>query len=529
MNLSQFFEHWKIVENPFRGEEARNDAVFARMSALTTGDPAAAALHSDFEKVLGDPARPSTAIVFGEKGSGKTAMRLQIEARIARHNRESPDQRMFVVLYDDLNGFLDRLQSRAARHADAARPARTKPRPARSRNGAEQREPDGAEVFKRIRLVDHIDAIVSTGVTRLVTALMSRGRSDEPAPDVHGLELAARRDLLLLQALYDAGEHADERTRRLRRLLHLPPPPAVMWTVLVVLGAIPPVAFVVWSIFSPQGAQDLWRLVVLLVLLGLWFGVLIRRLVVDRFRVRSLARRLQRQLRVLDRPERSLARALDALSSRDRDAEVLPVTESEDIRYAMLARLRRVLAGLGYAGIVVIVDRVDEPRLVAGDAERMRQLIWPMMSNKFLQQDAIGFKLLLPIELRYAVFKESSGFFQEARLDKQNMIERLSWTGATLYDLCAARLNACRAEGEPPISLAAMFDEDVTRQDLIDALEQMHQPRDAFKFLYRCFSEHCAGVPAESGQYRVPRLLMETVRRQEAERVQQLHRGIRPA
>ena len=29
MNLSQFFDHWKIVENPFRGEEARNDAVFA--------------------------------------------------------------------------------------------------------------------------------------------------------------------------------------------------------------------------------------------------------------------------------------------------------------------------------------------------------------------------------------------------------------------------------------------------------------------------------------------------------------------
>ena len=31
MNLSQFFEHWAIVENPFRGEEARTDAIFARM------------------------------------------------------------------------------------------------------------------------------------------------------------------------------------------------------------------------------------------------------------------------------------------------------------------------------------------------------------------------------------------------------------------------------------------------------------------------------------------------------------------
>ena len=27
MNISQFFEHWAIAENPFRGEEARHDEV----------------------------------------------------------------------------------------------------------------------------------------------------------------------------------------------------------------------------------------------------------------------------------------------------------------------------------------------------------------------------------------------------------------------------------------------------------------------------------------------------------------------
>ena len=40
MNLAQFLEHWSIVENPFRGEEARTDAIFARsdspsMSGMT--------------------------------------------------------------------------------------------------------------------------------------------------------------------------------------------------------------------------------------------------------------------------------------------------------------------------------------------------------------------------------------------------------------------------------------------------------------------------------------------------------------
>ncbi len=527
MNLQQFFEHWKIVENPFRGEEARNDAVFARMSSLTSGDPAAAALHSDFEKVLGDPSRPTTSIVFGEKGSGKTAMRLQIEARLARHNREHPRGRLFVILYDDMNGFLDRLQSRTARRSEGTRGGRTHRR-------GESGEPDPSDLFKRVRLVDHVDAILSIGVTRLVSAILKRGRAaDESGAltigDVHALDRGARRDLLMLQAIYDAADHPDERTRRLRRLLHLPPPPAVLWGVLVVLGAIPPLAFVVWSILNPAGSQDLWRLVVLVVMLMGWGAILVRRLLVDRLRVTGLARRLHRQLRVLDRSERSLAKAIDSLPTAERDPSLLPVTETEDTRYAMLARFRRVLSGLGFAGTVVIVDRVDEPRLVAGDAERMRLLVWPMLSNKFLQQEGMGFKLLLPIELRHALFKESSAFFQEARLDKQNLIERLSWTGATLYDLCAARINACRAPDAPPVSLVDLFAEDVNRQDLMDALEQMHQPRDAFKYLYRCFSEHCAGVPAESGQYRVPRLLMETVRRQEAERVQQLHRGIRPA
>ena len=82
--------------------------------------------------------------------------------------------------------------------------------------------------------------------------------------------------------------------------------------------------------------------------------------------------------------------------------------------------------------------------LVAGRPERMRRLTWPLFDSKFLQQDAIGFKLLLPIELRYLMKKEDATFFQEARLDKQSMVDRLAWSGATLYDLCSARLRACR-------------------------------------------------------------------------------------
>ncbi|MEL7473108.1 MAG: hypothetical protein AAGK04_07310, partial [Planctomycetota bacterium] len=170
-----------------------------------------------------------------------------------------------------------------------------------------------------------------------------------------------------------------------------------------------------------------------------------------------------------------------------------------------------------------------EPTLISGAPDRMRAVVWPILNNKFLQLEDFGLKLLLPIELRHALFKESTAFFQEARLDKQNLVERLSWTGAMLYDVCDARLQACRQSGVEPISLLDLFAEDVTRQDLVDALDHMHQPRDAFKFLYQCLTEHCSNVTADQESFRVPRLVLEQVRKRESERLQQLYRGIRPA
>jgi len=98
-----------------------------------------------------------------------------------------------------------------------------------------------------------------------------------------------------------------------------------------------------------------------------------------------------------------------------------------------------------------------------------------------------------------------------------------------LYDLCNARLAACREPGAEPITVLDLFAEDVTRQDIVDALDQMHQPRDAFKLLYQCLSEHCSNVTEDQAQWRIPRLVLETVRKEQAERVRQLYRGVRPA
>lgn len=511
MNLQQFFDHWSIAENPFRGEEARQDAVFTRLSQLdASGRPRAA--HSDFEKIIGRLEYPSTSIVFGEKGSGKTAIRMQIARRIGEHNKANPDRKVLLVAYDELNTLLDQFHQRYG--------------------GG-----DIQECFNRIRLVDHIDGILMRSVPGVVDAIIGEtatGRSTDLGEHVRrtarALDPTSRKDLLLLQALYDRPDRAHERTGKLRRSLRLPLPlPRLVWGALAYAGWLLPAGVLAAFIWLNGNSASLFWQSLFIGAVVIWLAFLLKRFAWESVAMKRLARRIRRQIRGSTRSDLSYIQSFRQLDPAVLRGSSLPTNDSDDTRYALLAKFRQAIAGFGYHSIIVVIDRVDEPTLINGDASRMRAVVWPMFNNKFLQQDGLGIKMLLPIELRHALFKESSSFFQEARLDKQNLVERLTWSGPTLYDLCEARLAACLAEGAQPIALLDLFAEDVTRQDLVDALEQMHQPRDAFKFLYACLNEHCSNVTSQEQSFRVPRLVLESVRRQQAERVQQLYRGIGPA
>ncbi len=514
MTVAEFLAHHALTENPFRGEEARSDSVFARMHGHAQGDAHhhAATFHGDFEKILGSLSQPASSVVFGEKGSGKTAIRMQIGERIAEHNAMNPDRRVLLVANDELNAILDRFHQAVGGKTPA-------------------------DSLKETRLVDHLDIILRTAVPILTDAALARASAGplDLGPDAKRLfkrlTPQARRDLLQLQALYDREDSAEARTAQLRSRLRVGLPGAGFATgvLLVLLPLMVGGVAVYQHFFAPPQMREPWATWAVVVAGGLYLIYLLKHLAFNRLFNLAQARRIRKQLRILSRGEISFARSLRLLPAALRDSRQLPVTHSDEQRFAFMQKLKRVLRELAYDGLIVVVDRVDEPTLINGDAERMRAFVWPMLNNKFLQQPGVGIKLLLPIELRHALFKESNAFFEQARLDKQSMVERLTWTGSMLYDLCQSRLEACRMTGEPDASLMSLFAEDVTRQDVIEALDQMHQPRDAFKLLYRCISEHCAGVTRDQGQFRIPRLLLETVRKSEADRVQGLYRGIRPA
>ena len=87
MNIQQFLAHHSLTANPFVEEDAQTDRVFKEHCLRDTFHPA-------WEKIYGNPADPSTSIVFGEKGSGKTAIRLQMFEHLLLHNGQHPAERV---------------------------------------------------------------------------------------------------------------------------------------------------------------------------------------------------------------------------------------------------------------------------------------------------------------------------------------------------------------------------------------------------------------------------------------------------
>ncbi|MEK6248348.1 MAG: hypothetical protein N2C12_09230, partial [Planctomycetales bacterium] len=101
MKIQQFLEHHGLANNPFVEEDAQTDPVFKEHCLKEI-------FHPTWDKIFGDPSEPSTSLVFGEKGSGKTAMRLQILEHLNDYNQQHSDDQVFVIDYVDFNPFLDR-------------------------------------------------------------------------------------------------------------------------------------------------------------------------------------------------------------------------------------------------------------------------------------------------------------------------------------------------------------------------------------------------------------------------------------
>jgi hypothetical protein len=459
MKTQAFLEHHGIGANPFAEEDAQTDPVFKDFCIGNTH-------HPTWDKIYGNPAEPATSIVFGEKGAGKTALRLQIVKHLTEYNGEHPTERVYVIEYDDFNPFLDRFRDRfGARHRSTSR------------------------LLADWKLWDHMDAILSLGVTGLVDRILGSKHPNDPptnaldGADMRVLDRSQARDLLILAACYDqsTAETSKGRWRRLRRKLRFRTWPA-FWPIAVGFTGTLVVAALVIYMQAWHWLKTPWPYVAAAAIWLPWVGKLVSRF----WRATSIAR----NTRVGKHSANQLRQILMNFRSTDIAGQPFPNKQRTDDRYELLAKFQGILESLGFHGIVILVDRVDEPHVINGSVEQMRTLLWPMLDNKFLKHPGIGFKLLLPIELAQFIDREDRDFYQRARLDKQNLIPSLEWTGEALFDVATARLRACALPGRSP-ALRELFDDSIDDQRLTAAFRGLRVPRHLFKFMYRLFVAHC--------------------------------------
>lgn len=463
MKVQQFLDHLGIARNPFAEEDAQTDPVFKEHCIEST-------FHPTWDKVYGDPNEPSTSIIFGEKGSGKTAMRLQLARHLEQHSDRQPGRRLFVIHYDDFNPFLDRFRDRlGSRHRRADR------------------------VLANWKLWDHMDSILSLAVTGLIDRILEVKQPSLAVAcqidqaDVEKLDRHQARDLLLLAACYDqsTAETFKGRWHRLRKRLrfqtwqaHWQLALGWAWTVLLLI--------VVLVVIGYGGADWLPPWWVYPIVLAAGWAPWLWKL----WKTFWLSRRILRRMRVGNHETNPLRQVLMHFTPAELAGQPLPDKDSTDDRYELLLKLQAILETLGHRGIIVLVDRVDEPHLINGSAELMKALLWPMLDNKFLKHPGLGIKLMLPMELTRFIEREERDFYQRARLDKQNMIPSFEWTGEALFDLASARVRACAKPGAKP-TLTDFFDPAVTQSRLIEAFRTLRVPRRLFKFLYHLIATHC--------------------------------------
>jgi hypothetical protein len=307
--------------------------------------------------------------------------------------------------------------------------------------------------------------------------------NDLPVDAMRRLDRFQKRDLLLLAACYDNSitQSFQSRWFRLRNKLRFWP--WQNWAVRL-LALVTTAAVIGVILYNKQYAwfTRIWPWLIIAAGWAPWLVRFCRRW--------WAARRVAKNLRTVNRDIMPLRQVLAQFSSRDISGQPLPGKERTDDRYELLYKFQGLLKTFGFSGIVVLVDRVDEPHLMNGSLENMRGLVWSMLDNKFLKQPGLGLKLLLPIELAEFVEKENRDFYQRARLDKQNMVPSLQWSGESLYDLAGARVAACAAKGANP-QLRDLFDDSIDERRLVDAFATLRVPRHLFKFLYRLLAAHC--------------------------------------
>jgi hypothetical protein len=488
MFTHEWRKHWGLRTDPFACEDADKDYVLAEIDAD--------AVHTGFDRIYGDPRMPAPGIVFGEKGSGKSGLRLMMRRHLATYNEGRDTDRVFVVEYIEFNPYLEHFRGRSSRKA--------------------------ADVLAEWTVSDHLDCLLSLGTTKLVDLCLDEDASGK-------LSHKQKVNLLLLAALYYDSERrtAAEAVRKLRLAIRrLNGRQVLRWTALVLLTAVgAAVAVFPFLVEGDHGAPKWWHLAGGLLVAGTWLA--------DAFlgwRLRRRARRATHAIRVLARDAGPLASVVQSLSPRERAEFPLPEGNREEVRYELLHRLMDLTGAFGYSGWYALMDRVDEPSLLSGDSRLMAAFVEKLLDIKLLQHPGLALKLFLPIELESLHRSASAEDLKTMRLDKSNLITELKWGGQELLEVANERIAACAEPGSHAAGLDAFLEEGFDLDYLRATLGLLGTPRYSFGFLSALVLDHVKDLPGglaeDDPAWRIPRARFDIERAAWIDRTRQLRRAM---
>lgn len=506
MEEATFFKHHNLIptSRPFDGVNANTDTVFEEIMGRCR--------HPACGTFFGDAGKPSTSIVFGQRGSGKTALRLQMIRELGNHNRSAQHgKKVFVIEYVDFDGF----------HANFGK---------HLGRGMSDRD------FPLWKRSDHIDSILSLGVTRYIADIIEGRQS------VDALDRSDRRGLLNLALIYDTSltpQRMKSLVKKLRFFWAISYP-LRRWDCWFSLGSWIPIGLVetmgivtatLTGIYAGGILTGIspWLLLIIPTILFLSFipGWL------KRSRRDCFISDTIEAVWVLPKPDTPKSDIVcqtrkhflyklwkadyDALKNTEDDKNRTPsfgdTVAVVKNRLAFFDAFREIIKKTGYAGITIIVDQVDEPVLISGSTEPMWAFIKSLFDNQLLQRPDTGFKLLLPEELYLKFQGESREFKDKARLDKQNPIKSLRWTGTSLIDLGDKRLSACSSDKNVTPSLLSLFEENI-RNKVEVFMDCLAQPRRFFQFMNTVITEHLKEYKESNPSWLIPDAIFRVVKRE---------------
>lgn len=449
MRIEDFLSQHGLGMNPFaNAEEAQGDQVLMKLlqhKHFHFG-------HPQWQKFYGDPPGNQTSVVFGLKGSGKTAMRLALDSALDAYNNNDGDAKVLLVNYDDFNPYLDAWKSNRDRALLEERSftERLFNKPARE-----------ASLSGDWNLQSHIDAIIAEAVTGLADMLREAPKPPSSWP------LQTRYDTLMLAAVYLPRASTEYKQ---------------------VVGEIQQMLFA----GSARLGQSVTRTASAVATLGIasWAR--------GSFAA-NLAKKISKSVPVIERDLPDLQDALALLPSTYLKHEPLirHLVDRNDpsSRFELLRKLVAIAHLCGYSRVVVVMDKIDEPSMIHGDYELMADFVKPLWNNKLLQTSGIQFKMLLPAQLYRTVRKAQGDLLNQARLDKANMIYPFTWSGKHLHEMLSERCSACLTNGaSDQFDLKTLFADEVSREEIIEQLDKMKIPRYASKLMNAALVTACENI-----------------------------------